>query len=143
MKRLKLMSKKMRFVLPLCLFLACFFFGNEVNAQSYPDLVDNATAQTMLVDELPALRNNLDGLQPGSTDYDFAERKFNLYQHTWEVLTGGEATDDALSSAYTEFAVDATGNDANLDELAEVDDFSSKGSGDQAFDELVNLLEEK
>ena len=136
------MTEGKRHLLTMVFFLlACFLFSVDVSAQSYPNLVDEAQAQTMLSNEIPTLDNSLGNLIPNTPEYDLAERKRNLYVHTWEILTTGESVADALTAAYSEFAELPNGSRADQDELAE-NDKQVVNFGDQAFDDLVNFLSE-
>ncbi len=128
--------------LVVCFFLASFFFSSEASAQYYPPLVSNAAAQEMLESEVPSLIATSDALPIGSSAQIFAERKANLYNHTWELLGYGEALITALNQAYGEFAVDANGNKLNMDELLTIDIGSETNPdfGDAAFNNLVNFL---
>ncbi|MEM9921327.1 MAG: hypothetical protein AAF990_24715 [Bacteroidota bacterium] len=141
MKRMKMTQRKKHLASLVCFLLACFLFSVDLSAQYYPRLVEEAQAQTMLSNEIPTLENAVGNLVPNSPEYVLAERKYNLYVHTWETLTGGESVENALTSAYGEFAAAPNGYKADLDEFTQQDK-EVVNYGDQAFDELVNFLRE-
>ena len=124
------------------LVLAFLLLGlTSLNAQTYyPDLVSPSQAETMLSNEIPLLENALGNYTPGTSSYTLAERKLNMYMHTWEEIVSGRDVEAALTASYGEFAIDASGNGMSEDELPEV---SKNGLdyGDSVFDELVGFLQ--
>ncbi|MEO1518978.1 MAG: hypothetical protein AAFV95_28440 [Bacteroidota bacterium] len=139
MKRMKMTRRKNHLVMVVSFLLACFLFSVDASAQYYPNLVDEAEAQTMLTNEIPTLENAVGNLVPNTPEYALAERKYSLYVHTWETLSTGETVEAALTSAYGEYAVDANGYQADEDEFVQLDK-EVVNYGDQAFDDLVNFL---
>ena len=126
----------------LSFVVAFFLFGHaDLVAQHYPNLVSESQAEAMLGNEIPVLENAMNGLSHNSPAYELAKRTYLLYMHTWEGVVSGITVEDALTSAYNEFAVDASGNEVSEDELPQI---SKNGAdyGDQAFDSLVNFLTE-
>ena len=125
----------------LCFLVACFLFSADLNAQSYTDLVSEAQAQTMLNSEIPVLENTMNNLTQGTPAHQLAERTYSLYVHTWEHISTGRNVEEALTSAYGEFAIDVNGNNLNEDELPGLSK-TGPDYGDSAFDSLVSFLEE-
>lgn len=119
--------------------LAFFLFSITVSAQSYPPLVTESQAQSMLNNEIPVLVDALEALPQGSPAYELAERKLSLYQHTWEELNTGRDLAAALTGAFSEFSKDTSGNSMSQDELPGL---SKNGPdyGDPLFDNLVEFL---
>ena len=138
---MKMTQRKKHLGTLVCFLLACFLFSVDLSAQYYPQMVEEAQAQTMLSNEIPTLENAVGNLVPNTPEYDLAERKYNLFVHTWETLTTGETVENALTSAYGEFAVDPNGHKADMDEFTVLDK-QVVNYGDQAFDDLVNFLRE-
>lgn len=142
----------------LWLFLfvvSCFLFTANAGAQSdpstlssketivtpdyFPSLVSETNAEAMLLAEIAVLENLLSQLTPNSPAYLLAERKLLLFTHTWENLTQGDQVEEALTSAYGEFAINSDGNSMNSDELPGMAT-GGPDYGDPAFDALVTFL---
>ncbi len=125
-----------------CFVVACFLTNINLNAQAlFPDLLPAAQAEVMLSNEIPQLENTLNNLTPGTPAYEFAERQYHMYVHTWEGIFSGRDVEESLTSTYGEFARDNSGNPMSEDEMPGL---SKNGLdyGDQAFDNLVEFLEQ-
>ena len=133
-------NQRKKYHVVLGFFVACLLFSFSLSAQSsYPPLVSESQAQTMLNAEIPVLEAALDNLSSGSAAYRRALRTYSLYVHTWEGLDTGLALENALTLAYDEFATSPNGGDLSADELPVL---SKDGIdyGDTAFAGLVNFL---
>ena len=136
----KITKQKQHLQWAFCFVVACFLFTTSINAQNYPNLVSEAQATSLLEAEIPVLENTMNNATPGSAAFILAERTYHMYMHTWETISIGRNVEEALTSSFGEFAIDANGNSRNEDELPQL---SKTGFdyGDSVFDNLVSFLE--
>lgn len=108
--------------------------------QPYPSLVTESNAESMLEGILPGLEASMEQLTPNTPAYEWAERKYLMYMHTWENLTQGMLLEASLTSSYGEFAIDASGNDLGEDELPAYVVSKDPNFGDSIFEGLIDFL---
>lgn len=133
------------------LVMSCFVFSENAFAQIdqmnestqiYPDLVSETVATSLLLAELPNLESVMNNQSQNSSAYKLAERKFLMFQHTWENLTTGMLLEEALNSTYGEYAVGTNNAPLDLDEIASTVSVKDEEFDDSVFESLVNFLED-